>query len=55
MHPLIAETMANDLIADRHAFAARRRRLRVRVPRILAVRPARRLAVPAASPGRLRT
>ena len=55
MHPLIATTVANELIAERHRAARRFRRLRVRRPRLLAFRPSRRAAGPAASPGRLRT
>jgi hypothetical protein len=55
VHPLIAVTVANELIADRRRVAARARRLKVRRPRLLAFRSARRAEGPAASPARVRT
>jgi hypothetical protein len=52
MHPLITAFVANELIDERVNRAARARRFTIRRP--LSRRAARRAAVPAASPGRLR-
>jgi hypothetical protein len=38
MHPLITETVAAEITADRHRFAARARRFSVRLPRRFARR-----------------
>jgi hypothetical protein len=52
MHPLITETVAAEITADRRRFAARARRFSVRRPRRFARRAGARLAL---SPSPVRT
>jgi hypothetical protein len=44
MHPLITETVAAEITAERHRYAARARRYSVRRPRFFARRSDARLA-----------